>query len=238
MSLSCTAIIILLVFFVSYGVDVVASPAAAADSTSGDLSVKVYEGPTDCDENERVKSGDYVSMHYTGYIDESSVTGIGGDKFESSYDFDGGKPFGFHIGHGDTIDGWEEGLIGLCKGSKATLIVPPNLAYGEAGAEGVIPGDATLRFDIHILNVDSNKEQENLFELLDRDNNGVLDYDEIAVYFAALGQNMPDHFMDEEYKNDDGFIDWDEFAGPKGDRPPSGTSSAAPSTSSSLNDEL
>ena len=235
MSLSCIARIVLLVFFASC-VNV-ARPDDNTSSSSSGLSVKVYEGPTDCDDAERVKDGVYVSIHYIGKIDESSKTGEKGKIFENSQDLDDGKPFNFHIGLGDTMEGWEKGLLNLCKNAKVTLIVPPNLAYGSVGAgDGLIPGDATLNFDIHILNVDPDNEPVNLFELLDRDNNGVLDYDEIGVYFEALGQEMPDHFMDKEDKNDDGYIDWDEFMGPKGNKPPSGTSSASPSLSS--NDEL
>ena len=102
-----------------------------------------------------VKEGDFVSLHYSGYIDESSSTGEKGAKFESS--LDGGEPFSFFIGSGNVIPGWEEGLIGLCQGAKVTLIVPPGMAYGTEGAGTIIPGDATLKFDVHIISVDSDK---------------------------------------------------------------------------------
>lgn len=197
-------------------------------NTSDQLSVNVYGGERECQETEQVKEGDFVSLHYSGYIDESSSTGEKGAKFESS--LDGGEPFSFFIGSGNVIPGWEEGLIGLCQGAKVTLIVPPGMAYGTEGAGTIIPGDATLKFDVHIISVDSDKEEINLFELLDRDNNGLLDYDEIDVYFEAVGQKMPEHFMDEEDKNDDGVISWEEFMGPKGKVPPAAAaSSAAPS---------
>ena len=67
-------------------------------------------------------------MHYTGSIDESSATGDKGSKFDSSRDR--GSTFDFRLGGGQVIRGWDEGLIGLCKGAKATLIIPPEMGYG------------------------------------------------------------------------------------------------------------
>ena len=99
-----------------------------ADSASG-LIVTQTAGPTECDE--KTAPGHHLSMHYTGTIDESSATGVGGSQFDSS--IPRGKTFDFPLGGGRVIRGWDEGLVGLCKGAKATLIIPPELGYGERG---------------------------------------------------------------------------------------------------------
>ena len=79
---------------------------------------------------ENPKSGQTVSVHYAGYL-------VSGLKFDSSYDR--GEPIEFPLGQGKVIPGWDEGISLLKVGGKATLIIPPHLAYGERGAGGVIP---------------------------------------------------------------------------------------------------
>ncbi len=116
--------------------------ALAAPALAAELSVKVYEGPTECEESDKVKSGDYLEMHYTGTIDESSETGEKGKKFDSSRDR--GQTFDVQIGIGRVIKGWDDGIVGLCKGAKAVLVIPPEMGYGETGAGNDIPGGATV----------------------------------------------------------------------------------------------
>lgn len=86
-----------------------------------------------------------VKVHYTGWL-------LDGTKFDSS--LDRSEPFDFRVGGGQVIRGWDEGVVGMRVGGKRELIIPSELAYGKRGAGGgVIPADATLRFEIELLEV-------------------------------------------------------------------------------------
>eukprot|EP00930_Biecheleria_cincta_P044531 TRINITY_DN3063_c0_g1_i1.p1 TRINITY_DN3063_c0_g1~~TRINITY_DN3063_c0_g1_i1.p1 ORF type:complete len:180 (-),score=46.59 TRINITY_DN3063_c0_g1_i1:179-718(-) len=168
------------------------------------------------DENNRVQSGKYLQMHYTGTIDETSSAGTPGKQFDSSRDR--GSTFDFKIGQGQVIQGWEEGLVGLCVGAKAILVIPPDMGYGELGAGDDIPGDSTLRFDIEVVGVsDEGTPEPNLFAELDKDSDGKLTKDEVLAYFKKEGQDeIPEGLWNDEDKDGDGVITWEEFSGPKG----------------------
>jgi peptidylprolyl isomerase len=97
---------------------------------------------------EEAKSGMTVFVHYTGWL---YVNGQRGKKFDSSVDR--GQPFSFKLGGGQVIKGWDEGVAGMKVGGKRELIIPPQLAYGSAGAGGVIPPNATLDFEVQLLKV-------------------------------------------------------------------------------------
>jgi peptidylprolyl isomerase len=94
------------------------------------------------------KSGQTCVMHYTGWLYEN---GQKGKKFDSS--LDRGQPFAFPLGGGQVIKGWDQGVAGMKVGGKRTLIIPPELGYGARGAGGVIGPNATLMFDVELLNV-------------------------------------------------------------------------------------
>ena len=94
------------------------------------------------------KNGQNCVMHYTGWLYEN---GAKGQKFDSS--LDRGQPFSFALGTGQVIKGWDEGVAGMKAGGKRTLIIPPELGYGAQGAGGVIPPNATLMFDVELLEV-------------------------------------------------------------------------------------
>jgi FKBP-type peptidyl-prolyl cis-trans isomerase len=93
---------------------------------------------------EVVKKGDTVSVHYVGTLQN-------GDEFDNSRKR--GSAFGFKVGDGQVIDGWEKGLEGMQVGGQRVLVIPPGMAYGEKGA-GPIPGNATLVFAIELLEID------------------------------------------------------------------------------------
>ena len=95
------------------------------------------------------KNGDRVSVHYTGWL--QNADGTKGMKFDSSVDR--GTPFVFNLGAGQVIKGWDEGVAGMKIGEKRTLIIPAQLGYGSRGAGGMIPGGATLIFDVELLKI-------------------------------------------------------------------------------------
>lgn len=93
---------------------------------------------------EEAKPGKKVTVHYTGWLTD-------GKEFDSSKK--SGRPFEFQIGAGQVIPGWERGVVGMKVGGKRKLTIPPQLGYGERGAGGVIPPNATLVFEIDLLKV-------------------------------------------------------------------------------------
>ncbi|KUO57237.1 MAG: peptidylprolyl isomerase [Alphaproteobacteria bacterium BRH_c36] len=94
------------------------------------------------------RTGQTCVMHYTGWLYKDGEKGA---KFDSSVDR--GQPFEFMIGVGQVIRGWDEGVASMKVGGKRTLIIPAELGYGKRGAGGVIPPNATLIFDVELLDV-------------------------------------------------------------------------------------
>ena len=95
-------------------------------------------------------AGKTVEVNYTGWLYEANAPKTRGKQFDSSV---GRGPFSFPLGAGRVIKGWDEGVAGMKVGGKRTLVIPPELAYGKRGAGGVIPPDATLVFDVELLDV-------------------------------------------------------------------------------------
>jgi FKBP-type peptidyl-prolyl cis-trans isomerase FkpA len=92
--------------------------------------------------------GQNVRVHYTGWLYNDGTQGA---KFDSSRDRN--DPFEFSLGAGMVIKGWDEGVAGMKVGGQRTLIIPAQLGYGARGAGGVIPPNATLKFDVELLGV-------------------------------------------------------------------------------------
>lgn len=128
------------------------SGSTGASALGGDLSAakeRVTESGlriTDLEEGTgaEARAGQMVTVHYRGTL-------TSGKEFDASY---GRGPFSFPLGGGRVIRGWDEGVAGMKVGGKRRLVIPPDLAYGERGAGGVIPANATLIFEVELLQVD------------------------------------------------------------------------------------
>jgi FK506-binding protein 14 len=187
------------------------------------LEVETTFKPEDCDR--LTKLGDHMWMHYTGTIDESSATGEPGAQFDSS--IDRGTPFDFAIGKGMVIRGWDEGLLDMCVGEKRTLVIPPGKAYGDGGAGSMIPGGATLKFEVELLNIadaaetteeaEANGDHVNIFVEIDKDGDQKITKEELSAWFEEQGAELPDGLWETEDKDEDGVISFEEFGGPKGE---------------------
>jgi FKBP-type peptidyl-prolyl cis-trans isomerase 2 len=131
--------------------------------------------------------GRFLEMHYTGTIDKSSATGVKGKQFDSSV---GRGSFKFELGGGLVIKGWDEGLVGLCKGAKVSLVVEPEKGY-DVQPESEIPPGATLHFDIEVVGISDTGSSKpvptNLFAMVDVDpKDGQLSQEEIFSHFKKV----------------------------------------------------
>lgn len=197
----------------------------AAVLCEGKLKVDVVNVPEGC--TTKSKNGDMLTMHYTGKLTD-------GTKFDSSFDRD--QPFTFQLGAGQVIKGWDQGLTDMCVGEKRKLTIPPELGYGERGAGNVIPGGATLVFEVELINIGDTAPTTNVFKEIDENKDMQLSREEVSEYLkkqmvAADGgqesediKNMiaeHDKLVEEIFQHEDkdknGFISHDEFSGPKHD---------------------
>lgn len=171
--------------------------AFAADLQTKD--VKIGTGET-------VLQGSEVSVHYTGWL-------LDGTKFDSSRDR--GQPFTFMPGAGQVIAGWEKGVVGMKVGGIRELVIPPELGYGKRGAGGVIPPDATLKFEVEVVAVlkpkFTNIDNDEVQKLLDQDvkiidirrpdewkQTGVIDGSHLMTVFDKNGKTNPNFLNDLE----------------------------------------
>jgi FKBP-type peptidyl-prolyl cis-trans isomerase len=120
--------------------DLLNEVAAGFDKTESGLHYKILQKG----EGKKATKGSMVSVHYKGQL-------LDGTVFDSSYKRR--QPIDFNLGTGQVISGWDEGIQLLQVGDKARFVIPSNLAYGERGAGGVIPPNATLIFDVELMNV-------------------------------------------------------------------------------------
>jgi len=127
-------------------------PSRAAEGAQGKMT-ELADGLKYTDTNvgtgAEATPGHKVSVHYTGWLYQNDKKGT---QFDSS--LDRGQPFSFALGAHQVIRGWDEGVAGMKVGGKRTLIIPSALGYGARGAGGVIPPNATLIFDVELLQVD------------------------------------------------------------------------------------
>jgi len=127
--------------------------AAPVTTPSGLKYVDLVEG-----DGKQPARNDFVSVHYEGKIKKSGkVFGATRGKADFRNDVYAGTPFSFKLGAKKVIPGWDEGVASMKEGGKRRLIIPADLAYGEAGSpDGVIPKSAELEFDVELVSVDGN----------------------------------------------------------------------------------
>eukprot|EP00095_Tigriopus_kingsejongensis_P011665 maker-scaffold59_size442576-snap-gene-0.26 protein:Tk11665 transcript:maker-scaffold59_size442576-snap-gene-0.26-mRNA-1 annotation:"fk506-binding protein 7 precursor" len=207
----------------------VAGPCLAVETEErpSGLQIEFVEKVDPCEKE--AQNGDLLTMHYTGTLED-------GTKFDSSRDRS--EPFKFQVGVGQVIKGWEEGIVGMCVGEKRKLIVPADLGYGEQGAGDVIPGGATLYFDVELLEVEEGPTPVNVFKQIDLDDDTQISREELSGYLKqqvdAMKQaggdqeeqarqmegdqdKLVEEIFSHEDKDKDGFISHEEFSGPKHD---------------------
>jgi FKBP-type peptidyl-prolyl cis-trans isomerase len=123
-------------------------PAAAPPSGVSSMQSMEIKGGT----GESITAGKIAVVQYTGWLYEAAAKDNKGKQFDSSRNR--GQPFRFPVGTGQVIKGWDQGVLGMKVGESRRLIIPPDLAYGDSGAGGVIPPGATLVFDIDLVAVE------------------------------------------------------------------------------------
>lgn len=205
----------------------VALAFAEIEEKPSGLKIEHILVPENCEK--QAQNGQMLTMHYTGTLED-------GTKFDSSLDRN--EPFKFQIGVGQVIKGWEEGVLGMCVGEKRKLIVPPEMGYGDQGAGDIIPGGATLHFDIELLETEEGPTPVNVFKQIDGDADNNLSREELSAYLkqqvesmqAAGGEHaqqaeemlkdqdkLIEEIFSHEDKDKDGYISHAEFSGPKHD---------------------
>ncbi|XP_046658124.1 FK506-binding protein 2-like isoform X2 [Daphnia pulicaria] len=195
-----------------------------ASTFADELKIDVISVPDACES--KSKNGDILSMHYTGTL-------LDGTKFDSSLDRN--QPFQFQIGAGQVIKGWDQGLLDMCIGEKRKLTIPAELGYGDKGAGNIIPGGATLLFDVELMGINQAPPPQNVFKQIDSDSDNQLSKEEVRAHFDRQINKLKvdgafitdkideDHarlveqIFEAEDKNNDGFISHDEFSGQKHD---------------------
>src|SRR6202049_2700416 len=120
------------------------TPASGVNSMQ---SVEIKPGT-----GEAITAGKIAVVQYTGWLYEGAAKDNKGKQFDSSRTL--GQPFRFPVGAGQVIKGWDQGVVGMKVGESRRLIIPPDLAYGNSGAGGVIPAGATLVFDVELVGIE------------------------------------------------------------------------------------
>ncbi|XP_012269855.2 FK506-binding protein 2 isoform X2 [Athalia rosae] len=202
--------------------------ANTAEAAADAFKVNTVYVPEGC--TVKSKKGNQLTMHYTGTLTD-------GTKFDSSIDRD--QPFTFQLGVGQVIKGWDQGLVDMCVGEKRQLIIPPELGYGDRGAGKVIPGGATLLFDVELIDISDSPPTTNVFKEIDANKDNQLSREEVSEYLRKqmveaeqagsegdgdeVKKMLADHdkLVEEIFQHEDGdkngFISHDEFSGPKHD---------------------
>ena len=128
------------------------STSTASTPTSDAAITSLVKNDIKVGDGAEAKSGQTVSVHYTGWLYDPTAADKHGTKFDSSRDR--GTPFQFPLGAGRVIQGWDQGVEGMKIGGQRTLTIPADIAYGARGAGRVIPPNATLIFDVELMGIE------------------------------------------------------------------------------------
>jgi FKBP-type peptidyl-prolyl cis-trans isomerase len=121
------------------------APVSAVTSLEK-TDIKVGSGP-------EIAAGQIAVVQYTGWLYDTAAKNNRGQQFDSSREA-GREAFKFPVGTGSVIKGWDQGVLGMKVGGERRLVIPPDLAYGDQGAQGVIPPGATLVFDVELVGIE------------------------------------------------------------------------------------
>ncbi|XP_052491839.1 peptidyl-prolyl cis-trans isomerase FKBP7 isoform X1 [Budorcas taxicolor] len=163
----------LIVFFYVWGI--FTAQGQKAEESTEEVKIEVLHRPENCSKTS--KKGDLLNAHYDGFLAKD------GSKFYCSRTQNEGHPKWFVLGVGQVIKGLDIGMMDMCPGEKRKLIIPPSFAYGKEGyAEGKIPPDATLIFEIELYAVTKGPRSVETFKQIDMDNDRQLSKTEISHY--------------------------------------------------------
>lgn len=124
--------------------------APATQTSTGSETMDLQKTDLAPGNGAEIRSGQTALVHYTGWLYDAAAPDNKGKQFDSSV---GGEPFEFPLGAGRVIAGWDQGVVGMKVGGKRRLVIPPVMGYGERGAGGVIPPNATLVFDVELVEI-------------------------------------------------------------------------------------
>jgi len=140
--------------------DVIEEQVVTEDSTNATESFEVAPGLSATivqkGYGRAAEAGDYVEVHYTGWLHDETAADNRGNKFDSSVDR--GEKFHFRLGAGQVIKGWDQGVVGMLIGEKRELTLSPDMGYGDRGAGNVIPPGATLVFEVELFGLEGPSE--------------------------------------------------------------------------------
>jgi peptidylprolyl isomerase len=128
-----------------------AAEAPASSTTTGTQTMPLQITDLTPGTGAKIQAGQTALVHYTGWLFDAGAPENKGAKFDSSVDRN--EPFEFPVGAGMVIKGWDQGVAGMLVGGKRRLVIPPEMGYGARGAGGVIPPNATLVFDVELVEI-------------------------------------------------------------------------------------
>lgn len=180
------------------------------------VKIDVLKRGEDC--TKKAEDGDMLTAEFHGFLESTK------EPFESSAD--NGKPSSFKLGHGYMIKGLERGLQNICVGEKRRIHIPAQLGYGRVGDGKNVPPGANLVYDVEVIHIQKGEAPPDIFAKIDMNGDKKISRDEMANFILETGRqvtlrgqseinNVVDEIFTLEDLNEDGFVDFNEFSGPK-----------------------